>query len=336
MAWIAALPHERAAGEAMFDEEYEDQPENFKKSHGDPNAYSWGKIGKHYVVVAALPSGEYGLTATAVVAQGLHQSLPHIRIGLLVGIGAGVREVVDKSGKTVRLRDIRLGDIAVSRSEGTSGGVIQFDSVKARLIDGEEILERKGVLNNAPFPLRTALAKLQARHIRKGSKVAAIISRALEQNPAMQADFCNPGIEKPDSQSKTDVYHARDGSAITSEVRKIPKVHYGVIASSNTLEKSARHRDAVLTRLMKDGIDPVCFEMEAAGLMNNFPCLVIRGICDYADEHKNDDWQNYAAATAAAFGKELLECVDVGEVQETPEIGKLVLQKSESVTSHMA
>ncbi len=43
------------------------------------------------------------------------------------------------------------------------------------------------------------------------------------------------------------------------------------------------------------------FEMEAAGLMNEFPCLVIRGICDYADSHKNDDWQEYASTVAAAY-----------------------------------
>jgi nucleoside phosphorylase len=39
--------------------------------------------------------------------------------------------------------------------------------------------------------------------------------------------------------------------------------------------------------------------MEAAGLMDNFSCLVVRGICDYADSQKNKDWQGYAAATAA-------------------------------------
>jgi hypothetical protein len=323
VAWIAALPHERAAGEAMFDEEYEEPPEDFKKSRGDPNAYSWGKIGKHYVVVASLPSGLHGLTATAIVAQGLHQSLPHIRIGLLVGIGAGVREVFDKSGNTDRLRDIRLGDIAVSSPEGTTGGVIQFDFVKAKLVDGEEILERKGMLDNTPLPLRTALAKLQARHRRKGPMIDAIISRALEENPAMQTDFRNPGVERPDSESKTDAYHTRDGKDILSEVRKVPKVHYGIIASSNTLEKSAQHRNAVLARLAKENIQPVCFEMEAAGLMNNFPCLVIRGICDYGDEYKNDDWQDYAAVTAAAFGKEFLTYVDPVEVEAAPEIGEL-------------
>jgi nucleoside phosphorylase len=54
----------------------------------------------------------------------------------------------------------------------------------------------------------------------------------------------------------------------------------------------------------------ICFEMEAAGLMDNFPCLVIRGICDYADSHKNKIWQPYAAATAAAFARELLGYID--------------------------
>src|SRR5580692_6185251 len=53
----------------------------------------------------------------------------------------------------------------------------------------------------------------------------------------------------------------------------------------------------------------ICLEMEAAGLMNNFPCVVIRGISDYADSHKNDQWQPYAATTAAACAKELLECI---------------------------
>jgi nucleoside phosphorylase len=48
------------------------------------------------------------------------------------------------------------------------------------------------------------------------------------------------------------------------------------------------------------------FRMEAAGLMNHFPCLVIRGICDYSDSHKNKVWQGYAAMTAAAYAKDLL------------------------------
>ena len=40
--------------------------------------------------------------------------------------------------------------------------------------------------------------------------------------------------------------------------------------------------------------DVLCVEVKAAGLMNSFPCLIIWGICDYADSHKNKKWQAYA------------------------------------------
>lgn len=78
-------------------------------------------------------------------------------------------------------------------------------------------------------------------------------------------------------------------------------VHYGLIASGDQLMKDATARDALIRKH-----DILCFEMEAAGLMNHFPCAVIRGICNYSDSHKNDDWQGYAAMTAAAYAKELL------------------------------
>jgi hypothetical protein len=43
--------------------------------------------------------------------------------------------------------------------------------------------------------------------------------------------------------------------------------------------------------------------------MDDFPCLMIRGVCDYADTYKNDVWHKYAAATAAAFAKEVLSII---------------------------
>jgi hypothetical protein len=57
--------------------------------------------------------------------------------------------------------------------------------------------------------------------------------------------------------------------------------------------------------------------MEAAGLMNNFPCLVIRGISDYSDSHKSKPWQGYAAATAAAYVKALLDVVSVSHTEQS-------------------
>jgi nucleoside phosphorylase len=89
-----------------------------------------------------------------------------------------------------------------------------------------------------------------------------------------------------------------------------PAIHYGLIASANQLMKDAHIRDKLAA---EKGV--LCFEMEAAGLMNHFPCLVIRGICDYADTHKNKDWQGYAAMTAAAYAKELLQKIVLDKVE---------------------
>ena len=98
-------------------------------------------------------------------------------------------------------------------------------------------------------------------------------------------------------------------------------MHYGLIASADQLIKDAIARD----RLTKEH-DVLCFEMEAAGLKNNFPCVVIRGIRDYSDSHKNDMWQGYAAVTAASYAKELLRMIPehqiAGTQKATAEMGE--------------
>jgi nucleoside phosphorylase len=73
-------------------------------------------------------------------------------------------------------------------------------------------------------------------------------------------------------------------------------------------------KDATLRDALAHDPGVLCFEMEAAGLMNRFPCLVIRGICDYCDTHKNDDWHGYAAMTAAAFAKDFVTRIPPGIV----------------------
>lgn len=88
-----------------------------------------------------------------------------------------------------------------------------------------------------------------------------------------------------------------------------PSVHYGLIASSNLVMKDAVVRDKLVQR------GALCFEMEAAGLMNHFPCLIVRGICDYADTHKNSNWQPYTAMVAAAYAKDLLLLVNTTTVE---------------------
>jgi hypothetical protein len=329
VAWIAALWHERAAGKAMFDEEYTDSPPGFSKNPADPNAYSWGRIGKHNVVLSSLPEGEYGTNVAATIAQGLRSSLPHIRIGLLVGIGAGVPgEQVDKANNSMSYPDIRLGDVVVSRPDGTNGGIVQVDLVKATSSTDGEALQRKGFLNSPPMALRTALTKIRSDHAIEDSQTQALLSEAFKRRPKLKANFSHPGLDAIGKDRTLDIYIANDGTKVIREARD-PEIHYGVIASSNTLVKSGRQRDDILTRLKDENITPMCFEMEAAGLMNSFPCVVIRGICDYADENKNDLWQKYAAVTAAAFAKEYLQYIDREEVQVGPAIGELLMGQSQ-------
>jgi hypothetical protein len=91
-----------------------------------------------------------------------------------------------------------------------------------------------------------------------------------------------------------------------------PFVHFGNIASSNRLQIFARER----TRVQLEH-EAKCFQMEAAGVMELYPCVVVRGICDYADSHKNKGWQNYSAATAAACAKGLLSMIPAIEVTDS-------------------
>ncbi|KAF5972070.1 Pfs, NACHT ankyrin domain-containing protein [Fusarium bulbicola] len=307
IAWIAALPIERAAAEAMLDEEHA-APSSFTRHQTDANVYTWGRVGEHIIVIASLAAGVYGTTSAATTASGLLASLPSIRVGLLVGIGGGIARPDDD-------RDIRLGDIAVSQPDGTTGGVCQYDLIKAKSGDRRE---RKGFLGQPPAVLLHALASIQADHERKDSKVPCFLQQMLEKNPKMgkrskrNPGYAHQGFEN-DCLFEASINHVPGpdcrGCDAADMVRRDPRdttdpdIHYGIIASGNTLVKDAAARDRIVADV---GEDCICFEMEAAGLMNHFPCLVIRGICDYADSHKNDRWQRYASATAAAYAKELL------------------------------
>ncbi|KAM3504633.1 hypothetical protein MY10362_003451 [Beauveria mimosiformis] len=318
VAWIAALPIERASAEAMLDEE-QAAPIGFTRHQTDGNVYTWGRIGEHNIVIASLPAGVPGTTSAATTASNLLSSLPSIRVGLLVGIGGGIARPDED-------HDIRLGDVVVSQPDGATGGVCQYDLFKAKSGD---IRELKGFLGRPPTVLLSALASIQAEHERKDSKVPCFLQEMLDKNPKMgrrskkNPGYCHQGFDN-DRFFKASSSHVPGpdcrGCDAADELHRDPRdttdpdIHYGIIASGNTLIKDAAARDRILTDV---GEDCICFEMEAAGLMNHFPCLVIRGICDYADSHKNDQWQRYASATAAAYAKELLAFVPAADVQET-------------------
>ncbi|KAE8152392.1 hypothetical protein BDV25DRAFT_151245 [Aspergillus avenaceus] len=266
----------------------------------DHNTYQLGEIGNHNIVIACLPSGVYGHVSASVVAQQMQSTFPSVRFGLMVGIGGGApSDAVD----------IRLGDIVVSKPTDNFGGVVQYDFGKT-MADG--VLHRTGTLNKPPEVLLTAMANLQANHSMGENHLSTHLQNALEEHPSMRSWFIYPGqdndilyeptYDHPQSRTSCDGCDAGRRVVRSPRTSTAPIIHYGLIASANQVMKDSRTRDRLAQKW-----EILCYEMEAAGLMDHFPCLVIRGICDYSDSHKNKQWQNYAAGTSAAYAKEILQ-----------------------------
>ena len=287
MGWVCALPTELAAAQEMLDEEHQALPQDAS----DSNIYTLGRIGEHNVVMACLPAGWMGNNSAASVAVQMKSSFNAIRFGLMVGIGGGVPSAE---------HDIRLGDVVVSQPFKEHGGVVQYDFGKTT----PSGFVRTGFLNSPPTILLNAVASLRAKHLRRRVDFLSHLSK-LTGLPEFSRD--NVG-----SDVLFEATYRHVGGAACEQCDKErlefrqPRgqeivVHYGTIASGNQVMRDAVTRDSVSSEL--GGV--LCFEMEAAGLMNSFPCLIIRGICDYADSHKNKRWQAYAAGTAAACAKEI-------------------------------
>jgi nucleoside phosphorylase len=296
VGWICALPIELAAAQEMLDEEHD----GF-----DHDMYTVGRIGHHNVVITCLPNGQTGTNSAAAAAAQMMSAFTSIRFGLMVGIGGGVPTAE---------ADIRLGDVVVSQPGKAHGGVVQYDLGKAT----PSGFERTGFLNTPPAILLNAVAKLQANHLRGMNRVVEYASN-LNRLPT----FTNTG---PDVLFEANYHHVGGAACeLCSKERVVERkprdsrdkqeivAHYGTIASGNQVMRDAAERDRVSSEF--GGV--LCFEMEAAGLMNSFPCLVIRGICDYADSHKNKKWQAYAAGAAAAYAKELLSVIPPAEVAKS-------------------
>lgn len=310
IGWICAITQAHVAACEFLDEEHEG-PE-YVSLH-DNNVYTLGRIGKHNVVIAVLPDGEYGTTSAARAASDMLHSFCNIRIGFMVGIGGGAPSAN---------HDIRLGDIVVSSPCDGHSGVLQYDFGKTIQ---DQSFRRTMFLNQPPVILRTAVNDLKARYERWGHKLEEAVNIVLDKNKRLRPEYERPDLRNDRLYRSAFIHRDDKASCVAvcgdettnlifrrerSENEDNPAIHYGTIASANQLMKNALIRDTLATEK-----DVLCFEMEAAGLMNHFPCLVIRGICNYSDSHKNHEWQGFSAMMAAAYAKDLLKRIPPNKVE---------------------
>ncbi|EHK50281.1 Hypothetical protein TRIATDRAFT_154409, partial [Trichoderma atroviride IMI 206040] len=330
VGWVCALPKEQTAAIAMLDELHA----AVQKPANDPNSYSLGSMGDHNVVIACLPKGQTGNYSAATVATWMVSTFPRIKFGFMVGIGGGIPAKV------------RLGDVVISAPTGKYPGVVQWDMGKAE--SGR--FQRTGSLNNPPTLLLTALATLESYHEMNEPRMFEYLETLKEKWPRLapkylrseslkdvlfKADYNHVKAKKSDDEEDGEEERENCKNCNQEKVLKRSpretRVHHGLIASGSLVVKDGISRNS-LNKYFDNEV--YCIEMEAAGLMNNFPCLVIRGISDYADSHKNDSWQEHAAAMAAACAKELLQHVLPAEVERQPS-AKLALDDSYVVVEQL-
>jgi nucleoside phosphorylase len=336
VAIICALPLESDAVSIIFDEVFDEDGDQYGRAAGDNNTYTTGRIGQHVVVLVVL--AHMGKAYAAGTAASIRSSYSNIQLALLVGICGGVPQ--DSHGGEILLGDVVISTNVIQYDFGRQypDRFMRKDTIDDNLRKPNRNVSNLLVLlktdksfgslqqktahylrelqDGAPrnkrakytFPGETEDKLFQStyRHKHQGAPTCICRNCSADTDPV-----CSDALKASCDDLRCDdsnLIH-RDRLNRTTQPRssegnnsQSPAIHIGPVASGDTVMKSGAHRDADAIEL---GV--IAFEMEGAGVWEEVPCIVIKGVCDYADCHKNKKWQTYAAATAASAAKALLE-----------------------------
>ncbi|TRX89728.1 hypothetical protein FHL15_009318 [Xylaria flabelliformis] len=321
---ICALSLEADAVLAIFDHHWDIQ--SFSTMEGDKNAYSIGRIGCHNVVLVHMPG--MGRTSAATAAASCRTSFPGINLALVVGICGAVP--FHRRSAEVLLGDVIISDRLVIYDFGR-----QFPDKFMRKEETHDSARKP------PEEIRSFLSKMKGRRCQSalrdktGFHLEALLQSDSPPYPGVKEDrlFESSYRHKHERPSECVqcasleplngpvcdtaristcdtlgcdlgklVVRQRHSHVMNGVGNWLPVIHFGAYASGDTVMKSGEHRDQIAARE-----EVIGFEMEGAGVWEIFPCIIIKGVCDYADSHKNKKWQEYSAFTAAACLKALLE-----------------------------
>lgn len=335
IAVLCALSKEFNAVAAVFDESWESA--HYGKTQGDPNTYTIGRLGPHYVV-AVLIAG-MGKVQSATAAAGVRSSFVGIRLGLVVGICGGAPKTPgtsEEAGDEILLGDVIITNKLVQTDFGRQlpDAVYIKDTLDDSLgrhssevrgflkalgtfqiakdlrndtarnltellsVDGFEKFRHPGFAQDKLFP-----SEYRHKHHQAGK---CSVCDGCDSSSGKVCDVAlNSTCEALGCDESGLVVRSRLTSLKQSEIMEPelykPAIHIGTMGSSDQVIKSASHRD-----MWTSSHQIIGFEMEGAGAWDSFPTILIKGVCDYADSHKNKSWQGYASASAAACLKAVL------------------------------
>lgn len=243
-----------------------------------------------------------GKANAAAVAANCRASFPNIKLALVVGVCGAAP--FGRDGE-----EIVLGDVIIS------DGVIQYDL--GRRLPGHFVRKNtlQDTLGRPNLEIRGLLAKLKGIRYRRllVSKMTSYLD-TLRKEPLLRSEYLGLVNDKLFEATYRHMEDQKSCEQLGCDGKLVPRtrlnstqespqpaVHFGLIASGDSVMKSGEDRDAIARA---EGV--IAFEMEGTGVWDSFPCVVIKGACDYSDSHKSKVWQRYAADTAAACMKAFL------------------------------
>ncbi|KAM0449834.1 hypothetical protein ACHAO4_007134 [Trichoderma viride] len=317
LAWICDTPTQYLAARTFLDEEHS-LPKSIPQYDGV--VFSLGTIAGNKIVIAVSLYRENSTLTARFVLSDVLLYFPGIKVSLLVGLGGGMPSP---------RHDIRLGDVVVGTTQTGQNTVFEYD-LDYTIQEGK--FQDIYFMHHLPELLQKAVASLNPMYGStpydydlykgEGETFRGTINRQVQlfsdfhkkyKRPSSLTDkfffasfnkYSNPRTEQLPDEDKG--------------IEEPPRVHYGLITSSDQHVQGCSTRD-LLTR----DSDVLCFDREAASIID-YPCLVIRGICQYLDSDSDPDktwkiWQDYAAITAATYANEILKALpplDIGDAED--------------------
>ena len=337
VAIICALPLEYDAVSHIFDEYWDDERYNYGKDPDDPNTYKMSRVGDHAVVLTLLRGA--GKVNAAKAATSMRVSFRGLRLALLVGVCGGVPRVPDTPDADILLGDVVISstvvqydygrqfpDKFVTKSTVTDSLGRPNDEVSNLVntfntVDGRDGLERRTAyfirqiqkrslyegLDEYRYPgfEKDKLFEPAYRHKHHVSPTCLCSNCSSDADPvcdgALVSLCADLGCDDAHLVPRRLAWFRRHPRPHEGDVGR-PTVHVGPVASGDKVMKSAAERD-----LISGETGAIAFEMEGAGMWDAVPTVVVKGVCDYADSHKHKGWQSFAAGSAAAAAKAMLE-----------------------------